>query len=67
MADQSFDGWTDSKALTANGFTGADGASFQSWNTQGGGDVNARKIIRAGIVACGDGGPPQQICSGSVI
>ena len=34
---------------------------------RGGGDVNARKIIRAGIVACGDGGPPQQICSGSVI
>lgn len=34
MADQSFDGWTDSKAFTANGFTGADGASFQSWNTK---------------------------------
>lgn len=34
MTDLAFTGWTDSKALTANGFTGADDAIFRSWNTK---------------------------------
>ena len=34
MTDLDFTGWEDSKALTTNGFTGANGAIFQSWNTK---------------------------------